>query len=143
MDAFNMSHAAFCNYSDNAVAELTKYLSSKSSPVSQSTVSSRLMLDDSSLGPRTNKHMPQEANKERRPTQRDRNLVGMACAVCEEDSELTLYGERIPLFSCGLVSHKSGFYEFIKESGSQYCPMSEAPLALATSILISPLDRRE
>jgi hypothetical protein len=132
---------AFCNYSDNAVAELTEYLPSKSSPESLPTISSRLMLDGLSLGPGTNKYTPQEGNKGRRLIWRDRNVGTMACAVCGEDLELTHRGERAQLFSCRCVSHEACFYKVIRVSESRYCQMCGASLAPATGSLIPPTDR--
>ncbi|KAI9731589.1 MAG: hypothetical protein M1834_004710 [Cirrosporium novae-zelandiae] len=70
---------------------------------------------------------------ERTRTRRDRTFIGSECAVCEENLELTLRGERILQFSCGHVSHEACFYEFIKEFDSQYCPTCDAPLGLDTS----------
>jgi hypothetical protein len=52
------------------------------------------------------------------------------CAVCEEPLEHTLRGERVLQFSCGHVSHEVCFYEFTKESDSQFCPTCNAPLGL-------------
>lgn len=70
---------------------------------------------------------------ERSRTRRERTFIGSECAVCEEPLEHTLRGERILQFSCGHVSHEACFYEYIKESESQYCPTCNAPLGLDTS----------
>ncbi|KAI9852986.1 MAG: hypothetical protein M1838_002765 [Thelocarpon superellum] len=70
---------------------------------------------------------------ERSRTRRERTFVGAECAVCEEPLEHTLRGERILQFSCGHVTHEACFYEFIRESDSQFCPTCNAPLGLDTS----------
>jgi hypothetical protein len=70
---------------------------------------------------------------ERSRTRRERTFVGAECAVCEEPLEHTLRGERILQFSCGHVSHEACFYEFLRESESQFCPTCNAPLGLDTS----------
>jgi hypothetical protein len=67
---------------------------------------------------------------ERSRTRRERTFIGTECAVCEEPLEHTLRGERVLQFSCGHVSHEACFYEFIKESDSQFCPTCNAPLGL-------------
>jgi Ring finger domain len=66
-------------------------------------------------------------------SRRERTFVGSECAACEEPLEHTLRGERILQFSCGHVSHEACFYEYIRESDSQYCPTCEAPLGLDTT----------
>jgi hypothetical protein len=70
---------------------------------------------------------------QRSRTRRERTFIGTECAVCEEPLEHTLRGERVLQFSCGHVSHEACFYEFIKESDSQYCPTCNAPLGLDTN----------
>ena len=70
---------------------------------------------------------------ERSRTRRERTFVGAECAVCEEPLEHTLRGERILQFSCGHVAHEACFYEFLRESDSQFCPTCNAPLGLDTS----------
>ncbi|KAF2400733.1 von Willebrand and RING finger domain-containing protein [Trichodelitschia bisporula] len=70
---------------------------------------------------------------ERSRNRKDRTFVGSECAVCEENLEYTLRGERILQLSCGHVAHEACFYEHIRESESQYCPACKAPLALDTS----------
>jgi hypothetical protein len=70
---------------------------------------------------------------ERSRSRRERTFVGSECAVCEEPLEHTLRGERVLQFSCGHVSHEACFYEYIRESDSQYCPTCDAPLGLDTS----------
>lgn len=70
---------------------------------------------------------------ERSRTRRERTFIGTECAVCEEPLEHTLRGERVLQFSCAHVSHEACFYEFIKESDSQYCPTCNAPLGLDTN----------
>ena len=70
---------------------------------------------------------------ERSRTRRERTFIGTECAVCEEPLEHTLRGERVLQFSCAHVSHEACFYEFIKESDSQFCPTCNAPLGLDTN----------
>ena len=70
---------------------------------------------------------------ERSRTRRERTFVGAECAVCEEPLEHTLRGERILQFSCGHVSHEACFYEFLRESESEFCPTCNAPLGLDTT----------
>ncbi|KAI9826398.1 MAG: hypothetical protein M1832_000315 [Thelocarpon impressellum] len=70
---------------------------------------------------------------ERTRTRRERTFVGAECAVCEEPLEHTLRGERILQFSCGHVAHEACFYEFLRETDSQFCPTCNAPLGLDTS----------
>ena len=72
-------------------------------------------------------------DSDRSRTRRERTFIGTECAVCEEPLEHTLRGERVLQFSCGHVSHEACFYEFIKESDSQYCPTCNAPLGLDTN----------
>lgn len=72
-------------------------------------------------------------DNERSKSRRERTFVGSECAVCEEPLEHTLRGERILQFSCGHVSHEACFYEYIRESDSQFCPTCDAPLGLDTS----------
>jgi len=67
---------------------------------------------------------------DRSQTRRERTFVGGRCAACEELLEHTLAGERILQFSCGHVAHEACFYEYIKDSDSQYCPTCDAPLGL-------------
>ncbi|ETI28555.1 hypothetical protein G647_01005 [Cladophialophora carrionii CBS 160.54] len=67
---------------------------------------------------------------DRARSRRERTFVGGECAACEELLEHTLRGERVLQFSCGHVAHEACFYEYIKDSDSQYCPSCEAPLSL-------------
>lgn len=67
---------------------------------------------------------------ERSKSRRERTFVGGQCAACEELLEHTLQGERVLQFSCGHVAHEACFYEYIKDSDSQYCPTCDAPLGL-------------
>jgi len=67
------------------------------------------------------------------PARRERTLIGMQCAACEEPLEHTLRGERILQLSCGHVAHEACFYEYIKEFESQDCPTCGAPLGLDTT----------
>jgi len=69
-------------------------------------------------------------NSDRARSRRERTFVGGKCAACEELLEHTLRGERVLQFSCGHVAHEACFYEYIKDSDSQYCPTCEAPLGL-------------
>ncbi|EXJ89152.1 hypothetical protein A1O3_02216 [Capronia epimyces CBS 606.96] len=69
-------------------------------------------------------------DSDRARSRRERTFVGGACAACEEPLEHTLRGERVLQFSCGHVAHEACFYEFIRESDSQYCPSCDAPLGL-------------
>lgn len=87
----------------------------------------------SSLNSRTGRPMAGMLDTERSRTRRERTFIGTECAVCEEPLEHTLPGERVLQFSCGHVSHEACFYEFIKESDSQYCPTCNAPLGLDTN----------
>jgi hypothetical protein len=86
-----------------------------------------------SLSSRTSRPMAGMLDTERSRTRRERTFIGTECAVCEEPLEHTLRGERVLQFSCGHVSHEACFYEFIKESDSQYCPTCNAPLGLDTN----------
>jgi hypothetical protein len=86
-----------------------------------------------SLGSRTGRPMAGMLDAERSRTRRERTFIGTECAVCEEPLEHTLRGERVLQFSCAHVSHEACFYEFIKESDSQYCPTCNAPLGLDTN----------
>ena len=83
-----------------------------------------------SLSSRTGRPMAGMLDAERSRTRRERTFIGTECAVCEEPLEHTLRGERVLQFSCGHVSHEACFYEFIKESDSQFCPTCNAPLGL-------------
>jgi hypothetical protein len=67
---------------------------------------------------------------DRQRSRRERTFVGGECAACEELLEHTLRGERVLQFSCGHVAHEACFYEYIKDSDSQYCPTCDAPLGL-------------
>lgn len=67
---------------------------------------------------------------DRARSRRERTFVGGECAACEELLEHTLRGERVLQFSCGHVAHEACFYEYIKDSDSQYCPTCDAPLSL-------------
>lgn len=69
-------------------------------------------------------------DSDRSRSRRDRTFVGGECAACEELLEHTLRGERVLQFSCGHVAHEACFYEYIKDSETQYCPTCEAPLGL-------------
>lgn len=86
-----------------------------------------------SLSSRTGRPMAGMLDAERSRTRRERTFIGTECAVCEEPLEHTLRGERVLQFSCAHVSHEACFYEFIKESDSQYCPTCNAPLGLDTN----------
>ena len=83
-----------------------------------------------SVSSRTGRPMAGMLDAERSRTRRERTFIGTECAVCEEPLEHTLRGERVLQFSCGHVSHEACFYEFIKESDSQFCPTCNAPLGL-------------
>lgn len=67
---------------------------------------------------------------DRARSRRERTFVGGECAACEELLEHTLRGERVLQFSCGHVAHEACFYEYIRDSDSQYCPTCDAPLSL-------------
>ncbi|KAK5559805.1 hypothetical protein LTR46_001554 [Exophiala xenobiotica] len=69
-------------------------------------------------------------DSDRARSRRERTFVGGECAACEELLEHTLRGERILQFSCGHVAHEACFYEYIKDSDTQYCPTCDAPLGL-------------
>ena len=69
-------------------------------------------------------------DSDRARSRRERTFVGGECAACEELLEHTLRGERVLQFSCGHVAHEACFYEYIKDSDSQYCPTCDAPLSL-------------
>lgn len=69
-------------------------------------------------------------DSDRARSRRDRTFVGGECAACEELLEHTLKGERVLQFSCGHVAHEACFYEYIRDSDTQYCPTCEAPLGL-------------
>jgi hypothetical protein len=69
-------------------------------------------------------------DSDRARSRRERTFVGGQCAACEELLEHTLRGERILQFSCGHVAHEACFYEYIRDSDSQYCPTCDAPLGL-------------
>lgn len=69
-------------------------------------------------------------DSDRARSRRDRTFVGGECAACEELLEHTLRGERVLQFSCGHVAHEACFYEYIRDSDSQYCPTCDAPLSL-------------
>ena len=61
---------------------------------------------------------------------KDRTYIGGECAVCEEQLELMLRGERILQLSCGHIAHEACFYEYLKEFDQHSCPICNAPLAL-------------
>lgn len=69
-------------------------------------------------------------DSDRARSRRERTFVGGACAACDELLEHTLRGERVLQFSCGHVAHEACFYEYIRDSDSQYCPTCDAPLGL-------------
>ncbi|KIY01540.1 uncharacterized protein Z520_03092 [Fonsecaea multimorphosa CBS 102226] len=69
-------------------------------------------------------------DSDRSRSRRERTFVGGECAACEEPLEHTLRGERVLQFSCGHVAHEACFYEYIRDSDSQYCPTCDAPLSL-------------
>ncbi|KAI1623711.1 hypothetical protein EDD37DRAFT_565192 [Exophiala viscosa] len=69
-------------------------------------------------------------HSDRARSRRERTFVGGACAACDELLEHTLRGERVLQFSCGHVAHEACFYEYIRDSDSQYCPTCDAPLGL-------------
>ena len=73
---------------------------------------------------------PVEAESTRR---KDKTFLGGECAVCEEQLELTLRGERILQLSCGHIAHEACFYEYLREFDSHACPTCNAPLALDSS----------
>jgi hypothetical protein len=64
---------------------------------------------------------------------KDRTFIGGECAVCEEQLELTLRGERILQLSCGHISHEACFYEYLRDFDSHACPICNAPLSLDSS----------
>ncbi|KAF2674994.1 hypothetical protein BT63DRAFT_409118 [Microthyrium microscopicum] len=64
---------------------------------------------------------------------KDRTFIGGECAVCEEQLELTLRGERILQLSCGHIAHEACFYEYLREFDSHACPICNAPLSLDSS----------
>ncbi|RVX74597.1 hypothetical protein B0A52_01723 [Exophiala mesophila] len=64
-------------------------------------------------------------DSDRSRSRRDRTFVGGECAACEELLEHTLRGERVLQFSCGHVAHEACFYEYIRDSDTQYCPTSK------------------
>lgn len=76
------------------------------------------------------RNMASVLNHDRARSRRERTFVGGECAACEELLEHTLRGERVLQFSCGHVAHEACFYEYIKDSDSQYCPTCDAPLGL-------------
>jgi hypothetical protein len=80
--------------------------------------------------PGAGKPMAGMLDTDRQRSRRERTFVGGECAACEELLEHTLRGERVLQFSCGHVAHEACFYEYIKDSDSQYCPTCDAPLGL-------------
>lgn len=80
---------------------------------------------------------------DRAKSRRERTFVGGQCAACEELLEHTLRGERVLQFSCGHVAHEACFYEYIKDTDSQYCPTCDAPLGLDSTRGGSILDLSE
>lgn len=66
-------------------------------------------------------------------SRKDRTFIGGECAVCEEQLELTLRGERILQLSCGHIAHEACFYEYLREFDSHACPICNAPLSLDSS----------
>lgn len=72
-------------------------------------------------------------NNERTRTRRERTFVGTECAVCEEPLEHMLSGEKVLQLSCSHVAHGACFYEYMRDSDSQYCPSCHAPLQLDTT----------
>jgi Ring finger domain len=64
---------------------------------------------------------------------KDKTFLGGECAVCEEQLELTLRGERILQLSCSHVAHEACFYEYLREFDSHACPICNAPLSLDSS----------
>ena len=87
-------------------------------------------LSQTSFNWRAGRSMAGALDADRLNSRRERTFIGSECAVCEEPLEHTLRGERILQLSCAHVSHEACFYEFIKESESQYCPTCNAPLGL-------------
>ena len=81
-------------------------------------------------GPGAGNPMAGMLDTDRARSRRERTFVGGECAACEELLEHTLRGERVLQFSCGHVAHEACFYEYIKDSDSQYCPTCDAPLSL-------------
>lgn len=86
--------------------------------------------ENSRLHAQRSEDMAALLNTDRARSRRERTFVGGQCAACEELLEHTLRGERVLQFSCGHVAHEACFYEYIKDSESQYCPTCEAPLGL-------------
>jgi Ring finger domain len=64
---------------------------------------------------------------------KDKTFLGGECAVCEEQLELTLRGERILQLTCGHIAHEACFYEYLREFDSHSCPICNAPLSLDSS----------
>jgi Ring finger domain len=64
---------------------------------------------------------------------KDKTFLGGECAVCDEQLELTLRGERILQLSCGHVAHEACFYEYLREIDARACPTCNAPLSLDSS----------
>ncbi|KAK5080937.1 hypothetical protein LTR05_008253 [Lithohypha guttulata] len=86
--------------------------------------------EDIQLHAEQNGNMTALLATDRARSRRERTFVGGECAACEELLEHTLRGERVLQFSCGHVAHEACFYEYIKDSDSQYCPTCDAPLGL-------------
>jgi hypothetical protein len=64
---------------------------------------------------------------------KDKTFLGGECAVCDEQLELTLRGERILQLSCGHIAHEACFYEYLRETDAHACPVCNAPLSLDSS----------
>jgi hypothetical protein len=64
---------------------------------------------------------------------KDKTFLGGECAVCDEQLELTLRGERILQLSCGHIAHEACFYEYLREFDAHSCPTCNAPLSLDSS----------
>jgi hypothetical protein len=77
--------------------------------------------------------MAQVLDIDRTKSRKDRTFIGGECAVCEENLELTLRGERILQLSCGHIAHEACFYEYLREFDSHACPTCNAPLGLDSS----------
>jgi hypothetical protein len=84
-------------------------------------------------GERSSKGMVSVMDHDRSRSRKDRTFIGGECAVCEEQLELTLRGERILQLSCGHIAHEACFYEYLREIDSHSCPTCDAPLGLDSS----------